>query len=194
MLCNFISLLPLPLAPGGVFSAQPNSWPKAGLPQFPSWKESPSCNQPTPSPSLPVGALENGSSPYTPTPILRPQTEAISGVDRPFQMGEKRVCVSNWTPGRKWGAREGGSEGQEHRPGAQEDQEPRGKNPFKMSHMCKHGGLPGHPDPLASLPSATHLSGLSSVPWELMGSLSLDEFQAHLAWAFPDDRGRGTSF
>ena len=49
--------------PGRLLSAQPNSWPKAGLPQFSSWEESPSCNQPTPSPSHPWEQLENGSSP-----------------------------------------------------------------------------------------------------------------------------------
>ena len=49
--------------PGRLLSAQPNSWPKAGLPQFSSWEESPSCNQPTPSPSHLWEQLENGSSP-----------------------------------------------------------------------------------------------------------------------------------
>lgn len=32
------------------------------------------------------------------------------------------------------------------------------------------------------------------MPWKLVGSLSPKEFQAHLAWAFPDDRSGGTSF
>lgn len=37
-------------------------------------------------PCLPVGALGIVPHPALPTPILRPQTEAISGVDRTFQM------------------------------------------------------------------------------------------------------------
>lgn len=64
-----------------------------------------------------------------------------------------------------------------------------------MNHICKHGGLPDWPRALfLSSFSATHLSELSSVPWELVGSLSLQESQAHLAWAFLDGRSRDTFF
>lgn len=34
--------------------------------------------------------LENGSSPRPAHTLRRPQPEAISGVDRPFRMGEER--------------------------------------------------------------------------------------------------------
>lgn len=83
-------MLPLPLAPwGSLLSAQPNSWLKAGLLQFPSWKESSSFNQPTPSFPACGSSWRMVPHPAPPTHILRPQTETISGVDRPFQIGEE---------------------------------------------------------------------------------------------------------
>lgn len=62
-------------------------------------------------------------------------------------------------------------------------------------YLCRPGGLPDWPRaPSLSSNSATHLSELNSVPWELVGSLSLKESQAHLAWAFSDGRSRDTFF
>lgn len=100
-------MLPLPLAPwGSLLSAQPNSWLKAGLLQFPSWKESSSFNQPTPSFPACGSSWRMVPHPAPPTRILRPQTETVSGVDRPFQIGEERAYADSWTPGRKYEARQ----------------------------------------------------------------------------------------
>lgn len=153
MLCNFISLLPLPLAPGGVSSVpSPTAGPRLASPSSQAGRRAPPVINPLPPLPCLWEHLRMVLHPTHPRLSSGPRLKP-SRVDRPSQMGEKRVWVSNWTPGRKWGAREGGSEGQEHRPGAQEDQEPLGENPFKMSHMCKRRGLRDHPDPLASLPS-----------------------------------------
>lgn len=130
--------------------------------------------------------------PAPPTPILRPRLEPALGLTDLSRWGGG--TWQTWV-GRQWRGDEGGC-GQGHKPGAEEKQEPLGeKTPSKTSHMCKLGRLPDQPRPpsLSSI-SATHPSELSSMPWKLVGSLSLKEFQAHLAWAFPDDRRGGTSF
>lgn len=85
MLCNFISLLPLAW-PWGSLSVPSPTAGQGRPPPDPKLKENPSCNQPVPSPPCLWELLGIIPHPALPTPILRPQTEAISGVDRTFQM------------------------------------------------------------------------------------------------------------
>ena len=155
------------LAPwGSLLSAQPNSWPRAGLPHFPSWKESPSYNEPAPSPSLPRGSsLRTVLHPVPPTPASDPRLKPSLGLTDFLDRGGESL-------GRQLDSREGvwdhaecvclcvcvcvrahaRTSGQESGPRAEE--ESLGKRLFQRQAIyVSMGVFLTSSDPLPSLPS-----------------------------------------
>lgn len=71
-------------------------------------------------------------------------------------------------------------------------EDPEEETPSKMSHMCKHGGLPDQPRPLSlSAISATPSDRAQPSAWESVGCLSLSTTSG---LGVPRWQERGTSF